>query len=315
MHIKGKYSWIKHIDFILIDLLALFCSFLIAYAITFGDLNFGRSSAWSTLIILIMLLGVILNLLMNPYSGMFRNPFYTQFLTSFKLVAYNMIIISILLYVMKIGPDYSRSVILGTYFMYYALSLGLKFLWKKILLTGKIHMFTTKTKTLFVVGTSMYIREVIKNASAADFKLFDIEGLYLVDNDGSVSDIDGIPVIENDYCGYVLSKNIDEVLFSVEPSMIDSAVYKQLIENDVGVNLNIEPIVGFQVEDQFISHIGVYRTLTVGTYSFTSRQIIYQFVKRIIDIIVGAMGIVVLIPITAIVKAVTMAKGDKKSIF
>ena len=32
MHIKGKYSWIKHIDFILLDLLALFCSFLISYA-------------------------------------------------------------------------------------------------------------------------------------------------------------------------------------------------------------------------------------------------------------------------------------------
>ena len=160
MHIKGKYSWIKHIDFILIDLLALFCSFLIAYAISFGDFHFTGSTGWSTLILLMMLLATIFNLLMNPYSGMFRTPFYLQLLTSFKLMTFNLVTISVLMYGMKMGPAFSRGVVLGTYTIYYFLSLGLKLLWKKLLLTGKINIFTSKTKTLFIVGTVNNIREV-----------------------------------------------------------------------------------------------------------------------------------------------------------
>lgn len=315
MHIKGKYSWIKHIDFILLDLSALFCSFLISYAFEFGNFHFAGSRGWSTLILLMVMIATILNLLINPYSGMFRNRFYVQFLQSFKLMAFNMIAVSILMYVMKIGPAFSRGVVLGTYIIYYVLSLGLKYLWKKILLTGRIHIFTLKTKTLFIVGTAENIREVMKNAGAGDFKLFDICGLYLTDNDGSISEVDGVPVTDSDYGSYILSRDIDEVLFSVTPSEIDSGIYKQLIDNDVGVHLNIEPIVGLQVEDQFISHIGVYRTLTVGTYSFTSRQIIYLFIKRIIDILGGITGVAVLLPVTAVIKAAALAEGDRKSIF
>ena len=239
MHIKGKYSWIKHIDFILLDLLALFCSFLISYAFEFGNFHFAGSRGWSTLILLMIMIATILNLLINPYSGMFRHRFYAQFLQSFKLMAFNMIAISILMYVMKMGPTFSRGVVLGTYIIYYVLSLGLKYLWKKILLTGRIHIFTLKTKTLFIVGTAENIREVMKNAGAGDFKLFDICGLYLTDNDGSISEVDGIPVTDLDYGSYILSKGIDEVLFSVTPSEIDSGIYKQLIDNDVGVHLNI----------------------------------------------------------------------------
>lgn len=315
MHIKGKYSWIKHIDFILIDLLALFCSFLIAYGVQFGNLSFAGSRGWSTLILLMIMLATIFNLLMNPYSGIFRTPFYAQLKTSFKLVAFNLVTISLLMYAMKIGPGFSRGVVLGTYVIYYVLSLMLKFLWKRVLLTGRVKIFTSRIKTLFIVGTVENIREVIKNASAADFKLYDICGIHLIDNDGSITEVNSIPVVNSDYDNYILSNNIDEVLFSIIPSKIESNIYQQLIANDVGVHLNIEPIVGFQVEDQFISHIGVYRALTVGTYSFTSRQIIYLFIKRIIDIIAGVIGLVVLIPITFVVKTVTLAKGDRKSIF
>ena len=212
MHIKGKYSWIKHIDFLLIDLLALFCSFLLSYSLTFGNIQFMESRGWSTLILVVLMLDIIFNLVMNPYSGMFRTAFYLQFLKSFKLMSYNLIVTSVLLYVMKMGHGYSRGVILGTYLIYYCLSLALKYLWKKILLTGKINVFTAKTKSLFIIGSKENIKEVIKNTTAADFRLYDISGVYLIDNDESLCEIDGIPVVRDNYSDYILTNNIDEVL-------------------------------------------------------------------------------------------------------
>lgn len=315
MHIKEKYSWIKHLDFILIDMITLFCSFLISYLYIFGDIDFAHSSGWSTIIILMELLNVIITLLLNPYSGILRRPYYTQFLTSLKLVLYNMVTISLLLYTMKVGPVFSRGVILGTFLIYYLVSLALKYIWKRALLQGKISFSTTKTKSLFVVCTSKKIREVIKNASAGDFKLYDIKGVFLTDGEDENADVDGIPVIKGDYCEYIIKNNIDEVLFSVLPSEIRPEIYKRLIDNDVGIHLNIEPITGFQVEDQFISHIGVYNTLMVGTYSFTSRQIVFLFIKRIFDALVSLLGIILLVPITATIKLAMLLHGDKAPIF
>lgn len=34
MHIKGKYSWVKHLDFMLIDVLVLIIAFAISYLFT-----------------------------------------------------------------------------------------------------------------------------------------------------------------------------------------------------------------------------------------------------------------------------------------
>ena len=38
MHYKGKYSWLKHLDFILIDLLSLLGAFILAFFMKFDHL-------------------------------------------------------------------------------------------------------------------------------------------------------------------------------------------------------------------------------------------------------------------------------------
>lgn len=40
MQIKGNNSWIKHLDFMIVDLVALFMSFLLSYWMKFGDVGF-----------------------------------------------------------------------------------------------------------------------------------------------------------------------------------------------------------------------------------------------------------------------------------
>lgn len=56
--------------------------------------------------------------------------------------------------------------------------------------------------------------------------------------------------------------------------------------------------------------LGVQQSLSIN-YS----KIFYNFVKRIVDIIAGICGIVVMVPLTVIVKIVSIASGDYGSIF
>ena len=42
-HIKEKYSWLKHLDFMVLDVCTLLISFVLAYVLKFGDLGFLHS--------------------------------------------------------------------------------------------------------------------------------------------------------------------------------------------------------------------------------------------------------------------------------
>ncbi|MBQ9314995.1 MAG: sugar transferase [Clostridia bacterium] len=314
MQIKGKYSWIKHLDFMIVDLLALILSFIIAYLFKFGNISFFHSKTWTRLLILVCLFNIIITLFFNPYSGIFRRSYYMEFVRALQLSVINLLLVSLVFYFFKIGEDYSRSVFFMMYGLYFLLSIVMKYIWKKLIVSRKIVLYITKEIPLFVVGDRESIETIIANVSSGDFKLYDIKGVYLIDDYFS-DDVDGITVVHSDFVGYVTKNNISDVLISVQPSKIASEDYNKLTSNGVNIHINVESAVGFQTEDQFIANLGVYKTLSIGAFSFTPRQMIYLTCKRLFDIICGLFGLLVLIPITIAVKIATLASGDTAKIF
>ena len=61
MHIKGKYTWLKHLDFMIVDLAALIIAFVLAYRIKFGDFNFPAYDAWTRFLIIVSLLNIVIS--------------------------------------------------------------------------------------------------------------------------------------------------------------------------------------------------------------------------------------------------------------
>ena len=314
MQIKGKYSWIKHLDFMIVDLVALILAFIIAYIIKFGDIGFIHSSAWTRLLVMSSLFNIIITLFANPYSGIFRRSYYMEFVRALQLSFFNLLAVSLVFYFFKIGEDYSRSVFFMMYGLYFLLSVLMKYIWKKLIVSRKIVLYTTKEIPLFVVGDKENIESTISNVSSGDFKLYDIKGIYLVD-DRYTKEIENICVIHSDFVEYIKQNNISDVLISVQPSKIASENYNKLTSNGVNIHINVESAVGFQTEDQFIANLGVYKTLSIGAFSFTPRQMIYLTIKRLFDIFCGLIGLFVLIPITIAVKIATLASGDTAKVF
>ena len=99
------------------------------------------------------------------------------------------------------------------------------------------------------------------------------------------------------------------------PTAIAPDCDETLSANDVSLSFVIESAAGFQSEDQIVSSVGVYRTLTMGSFSFTPKQLVYFIIKRLLDILVGLIGIVLLIPVTIGVKLAYLLSGDRAKIF
>ena len=321
MHIKAKYSWFKHLDFMIIDLISLLVAFVISYALKFGSMNFLQSDSWSKYVIIISLVCIIITFIVNPYSGIFRRRYYQEIIKSLQFTIYNLLGISVILYTFKSGEIYSREVTIWMYMLYFPLSLSLKYIWKKLLVSGKVIINTTKQISLFIIASSDNFRQTIRNVMAGDLQLYDIKGISIlggsnrknidIDNDNSGKTI---PVIE-DYISFILNNNISDVLIAADLSEISEEVYKTLSINGVGVNLVVDNVIGFQSEDQYIQNFGVYKALSINAFSFTPGQVFYLGIKRVVDVIASLVGIVFLVPISIVVKLIYVLSGDNASIF
>ena len=319
MQIKSKYSWVKHFDFMVIDLIALFLCFLLSYWMKFGNMKFWSNEVWVRYLFIVLVLNVVITLFVNPYSGILRRPYYMEIIRALQLALYNLLLAALVFYVFRIGINYSREMSFYMYGLYFILSLILKFIWKKMLVSGKIVIKTTKQIPLFVIGKSEGIEQTIINVTAGDFQLYEVLGVHLIDDaertEVRAGGMDPIPVIGADYGRFILNRNIQEVLVAVTPSAVEEGVLEMLNANGVGLNVAVESAVGFLPEDQYIQNLGVYRTLSVGTFTFTPGQMIYLGIKRLIDMLLGIAGVILLVPVTVLVKAVYLLTGDRAPIF
>ena len=315
MHVRGEYAWLEHLDFMIVDLMALIVSFAVSYLLKFGDLGFLFQSSWMRLLVIISLTNLIIAFVINPYAGIFHRSYYQEIIRALKMTVYNAVTASVILYLFKIGADYSRVMFVVMYTLYFFLSLLFKYILKKLIISRVIVTRSTKQIPLFIIGKRETIRKTVAGACAGDFKLYDIRGLYLLDDDGAETEIDGIPVVRGDFVGYILSHNVHELLVDALPTAIAPDCYETLSANDVSLSFVIESAAGFQSEDQIVSSVGVYRTLTMGSFSFTPKQLVYFIIKRLLDILVGLIGIVLLIPVTIGVKLAYLLSGDRAKIF
>ena len=120
MHVQNKYSWIKHIDFIVLNLTSLVISFLLALHIKFGSISIILHSSWDAVLLVLCLINIAVTLAINPYSGILRRPYYVDVIKLFQLTLYSFILVTIFFYLLKIGAVYSR-VTLGLTFVFYLL--------------------------------------------------------------------------------------------------------------------------------------------------------------------------------------------------
>ena len=316
MHIKGKSSWIKHFDFIAISLISVIIAFIAAYYIKYGDFGFTESYEWKSILIILCLINLVVTYMMNPYSGIFRRPYYEDVITMGIFTLYSFIIVGLFFYVMKLGASYSRITIILTFIIYFFLVVILIYIRKKLLLSGKVKGFTNRKRKLFVITKYKNIKETKENILANDIEEYDIVGYCFTDGNYEGKEYDGCEVVDIEWVAdHVITEHIDDIFVTADPTVISAISYKKIIENGVSVHLNIEGMTGTEGDDQFISRVGVYKTASIGPYAFDGKRMAYFAVKRVFDLIFGIIGCVFLLPLMVVVKLSYIASGDHAPIF
>ena len=117
-----------------------------------------------------------------------------------------------------------------------------------------------------------------------------------------------------DIHSFVVDNNINVVFVSSELSNDEEREIRRLIDEGIEIQLYIDSIFGIEAEDKEISNIGMYQTLQLNSYSFSSSQKFYFFFKRLMDIVISMAGCLILIPVFVIIKVAFFFSGDKEPI-
>ncbi|MCR5522211.1 MAG: sugar transferase [Clostridia bacterium] len=312
MPAKTRKSKMGHIDFLVIDLISVAASFILSYFIKFGNLDFVKSDAWMPLFYIALLLNIAICTFSDPYSKIFKRPYYEEIIGALLLSGYNLLASGIIFYVFKIGTLFSRQMILTMYGLYFLISVILKCIWKKLVLSKKISFYIPERISLLIVGKSETIDDSIRAAEGGDFNAYDVKAVSLED---TTDDFNSLKNIGKDkLIEYISENSIDEVLITVNPGDIDIKTYDALIKSGVGINFNLSFMLGFGAEDYELSEVGAHKTLNVGTYTFSPGQAAYLLLKRLIDIAISIPGLVFLFISALTVKAAYLISGDKSKI-
>ena len=108
MYRKNSNGWVKHVDFILLDLLCVQLAFYISYVLRQGDWNPYVVPLYRNMAIFAELADIIVIFLFETYKNVLKRGYYKEFASSIKQSLMMLLVCSLYLITMQDGNAYSR---------------------------------------------------------------------------------------------------------------------------------------------------------------------------------------------------------------
>lgn len=286
MYSKLTHSWLKHWDFILMDLFCLELSFLAAYAIRHGVKHVFSESLFRSEALLLLVSQLLTVFFIRSFSGIMRRGCYLEFVNTVKHVALVMTIMLVILFVEKETGTYSRITFVITSAFYVISSWIGRMLLKSIV---KYNASKKEQYSLVVVTTEEMAEEVAKKISEEAYQQYVIKGICLLDDKKELPQVQGYFVIgdEDALIDYACHEWVDEVLFLLPAGMLPPQKLQDALKM-MGIAMHEPiPIRNLRGSKQFVEKVGNYTVLTTSINYASTRQLM---LKRLMDIAGGLVG-------------------------
>lgn len=305
----------KHADFVIIDMAALAAAFACAYFVKFGNMSFVESPSWRGLLVFLLLGDLLFTVLTNPYSGIFRRRYWEDIRIQLALVLESFLAACAFFFLLKMGEDFSREMVIVMYSAYAGLALLLKYAHKRRLLSRWSNRPQDSIKRVVLVCSPDNAEESEQRLYADDMKAARVVGFCFIDQPSEEAFLNRPAASSAGLPALCTLTHAEEVVLLVSPSKIEGETIEELMAEGLKVRIGLTEALGIQAETQEIGQIGIVKTLDVQRHSFGTAQTIYLPAKRAFDLALGIVGCAITLPVAAIVKISYLAAGDRHPIF
>lgn len=295
MYKKPIASWLKHIDFIIVDLIALNLSFVLAYYLRFHVWTWNKVDPIYINIMLVLSIGQIaLSLMMSIHHQILKRGYLLEFFSCLELAFADLVFASIYMFSLRVGIEYSRLVIYYLLIIFCILDYLLRLIWKHIIKNsnGKFNLF--KEERQFVVLTEKeFEKEIVEEIKIDKFSGIKIKIISLIDLEDK-NDINNFTYIKhvqyNELIEYISKNWIDEIAIYLPNHHEEQIKFISLCRQ---MGLTVHLITDkFNVSDNrsWIESIGSRTAITITTNSITNFQ---SIIKRTMDIGISLVGVII----------------------
>ena len=316
MYKRSVQGWLKHIDFILWDLLILQASYILGYMIRHGWGNWPYDKPdYKTLAIVLIVVDVLVLVLFNTMHNVMKRGKLKELTISIKHSFLVLVIMSLYLFSTQAGDTYSRITLYLTIGFHLVIGYLFRLLWKPV-----IRRFNKRRAkgTMILVADEQTVPRILKRASELDD--FQYAGLVLSNRDGTGETIEGVKVVSSleNAADYICREWVDEVFVypehltdlkmttyeavenfiddtygtqkhgQIEKPADQSSVAK-LIEQcrEMAIPVHIRLPITSSGGKSFMEKVGGYNVLTMTANYASPLQLV---IKRIMDILGGLFG-------------------------
>ena len=297
MYTKKAQGWMKHLDFIILDVICLQIAFVLAYMTRHGWASPFANPIYSNLAIVYALVDILVLIANRSMKNVLKRGYYIEFAQTVKHVALVFACVVVYLFSAQIGEAYSRIMLYILVVYYTVISYVVRLFWKKYILHLKKGAIDV---AVFFITTADRAEQVIDRYRKHNIVGRQIQGVCLMDADAREQTVSGIPVVaaRDTVLKYLRDKWVDEVFVSLpEHTFFPPAMISAMADMGMVVHVEMESLDVEQWQHQTIQKVA---GTTVRTVSLTMATPLQSLLKRALDILGAIIGCILTVILTLI---------------
>ena len=285
---KKKYSgWLKHADFLILDIISLQLSFYIAYCIRHGINNMYENQLYAGMAIVLLLTDVVIGITFENLHNVMKRGFWNEAIQTSKQVLEVFALFAIYLVTVQSAEQFSRTVLYLTMAFYWALGYAVRILWKTYL---KHHNKYTSKRSLIIVTKADHLAALTKQLQGETYAAYQILGITVVDADMMGQQIGKYTVIANadSVVEYTRTGWVDEIYIDLEPGDTSAEqLIRQFLEMGTVTHMRLSGVLTESGRKIIMEKLGDKPVITATMNYASPRQL---FMKRCLDVTGGLIG-------------------------
>lgn len=290
MYKRKATGWLKHVDFMIWDLLSLHVAFFLAYIIRHGYTNMYKNQLYANMALSLTFMQIVAVLGFGTLHNVIKRGYWVEAVATFKQVVLVLVMASLYLFTMQTAEDFSRMVLYLTMVLYWGFGYTTRILWKLFL---RKHMKNGGKHTLLIITSSDMLERVRHNLEHHNYEMFQVVGIVVSDEDRKGQMVGQYPVVANlsDVIDYAQGCWLDEVFMNLLPGAdYPEEIASQFLDMGVVVHTRVSEHLDVPGQKSFVEKLGKYSVITTTINYASPRQL---FMKRCLDIVGGLVGSVI----------------------
>ena len=287
MYKKENNSWLKHIDFVILDILCLQLAFILAYEIRVAKGIPYLNPLYENMAFVLVIFQLLVSFFGESFSGVLRIGFLIEMKCMIEHEICVMLLAVLYLFMSQQGVMYSRGAFTIMCTLYFFIAYAARIGWKKVIRSRKFA--EGEKRSILIITTDAEAANVVKALRGDSYGTYHLAGVALLDKNKTGSMIQRVPVVAgaDDVTAYIHKNWVDEVFFAL-PEHVD--IPKKIMKdcNRMGVVTHVQLAALNELgKNQVVEEIAGYMVLSSSINIVSSWQLL---VKRLMDIAGGLVG-------------------------